>query len=119
VRFKIDENLPVEVAAALRAKSHDAVSVEDQGLGGAPDSRIAEVCASENRCLLTLDTDFPDIRSYPPGSHSGIVVLRLAAQDKSSVLAVVARLIRTFQNRSPEGALWVVDESKIRIREST
>jgi predicted nuclease of predicted toxin-antitoxin system len=119
VRFKIDENLPIEVAAALEANGHDAITVADQGLGGTADSRTAEVCGAENRCLLTLDTDFSDIRSYPPGSHSGIVVLRLAAQDKRSVLAVVSRLIRTFQTQSPDGALWIVDERRIRIREST
>lgn len=119
VRFKIGENLPIEVAGVLRARGHDAATVDEQGLGGTVDSRIAAVCAAEDRCLLTLDTDFSDIRSYPPGAHSGIVVLRLAKQDKVSVLAVVSRLVRTFQNQSPKGALWIVDESRIRIREST
>ena len=119
MRFKIDENLPIEVAAELEAEGHDAISVVDQELGGAADSQIAEVCGAENRCLLTLDMDFSDIRSYPPGSHSGIVVLRLAAQDKRSVLAVISRLIRTFEKQSPNGALWIVDERRIRIRDST
>jgi predicted nuclease of predicted toxin-antitoxin system len=119
VRFKIDENLPIEVTEALEADGHDAISVADQGLGGAHDSQIAEVCTSEDRCLLTMDTDFSDIRSYPPGSHSGIVVFRLAVQDKKSVLAVISRLARAVEKQSPAEALWIVDEYRIRIREST
>ena len=34
MKFKIDENLPREVAALLRDAGHDAMTVVDQGLGG-------------------------------------------------------------------------------------
>ncbi len=34
MKFKIDENLPQEVAAVLRGSGHDAVSVFDQALSG-------------------------------------------------------------------------------------
>jgi hypothetical protein len=30
--------------------------------------------------ILTLDRGFGDVRSYPPGSHPGIIVLRPADQ---------------------------------------
>ncbi len=33
MRFKVDENLPAEVAEALRALGHDADTVEEEGLG--------------------------------------------------------------------------------------
>ena len=39
--FKVDENLPVEVAEILREGGYDAVSVLDQELGGAEDPDIA------------------------------------------------------------------------------
>lgn len=80
MRFKLDENLPIEFAHLLRMHGHDAVTVLDQGLGGAPDPDLAQVCSRENRVLVTFDTDFSDIRMYPPDTHSGIVVLRLADQ---------------------------------------
>ncbi|HYP39961.1 MAG TPA: DUF5615 family PIN-like protein [Chloroflexia bacterium] len=31
MKFKIDENLPVDIAELLRAASHDAVTVIEQG----------------------------------------------------------------------------------------
>ena len=34
MRFKIDENLPVEAAELLRQAGHDAVTVLEQHLGG-------------------------------------------------------------------------------------
>jgi hypothetical protein len=62
--FKIDENLPREVADNLRAFNHDAMTVADQGLKGGPDSEISKVCRNEGRVLVTLDLDFADTRTY-------------------------------------------------------
>ncbi len=40
MRFKIDENLPGEVCNLLNSAGHDAISVGQQGLGGAADAQI-------------------------------------------------------------------------------
>jgi predicted nuclease of predicted toxin-antitoxin system len=98
MRFKTDENLPVEVAQLISSHGHDAKTVEEQGLGGTADTEIAAVCNSENRILVTLDTDFSDIRQYPPGSHPGIIIFRISRQDKTSVLSVARRLLQSFRN---------------------
>lgn len=66
MKFKVDENLPVEVVNVLEKNGHSAVTVLGQDLGGEPDSHIAEVCQKEKRALITLDTDFFHIRKYSP-----------------------------------------------------
>jgi hypothetical protein len=40
MKFKIDENLPVEAVFILRRAEHDALTVFDQGLSGEGDPRI-------------------------------------------------------------------------------
>jgi len=116
MKFKVDENLPVELAEQLRAARHDALTVNDQGLKGSQDSDLARVCKSEERILVTLDTDFADLRLYPPEKHSGLLVLRLARQDKPHVLAVFRRILKVLAEEPIVGHLWVVDEVRIRIR---
>ena len=64
MKFKIDENLPVEIVKLLEDNGHNAVTVLEQNLGGKPDSHIGEVCQKEKRALITLDTDFSDIHSW-------------------------------------------------------
>lgn len=81
MRFKIDENLPAELAEELRVAGHEAATVEDQRLVGTSDRHLSEVCKTEGRIFVTLDLDFADIRTYPPNKHSGLIVLRLARQD--------------------------------------
>ncbi|MHC4253189.1 MAG: DUF5615 family PIN-like protein [Planctomycetota bacterium] len=76
MRFKIDENLPVEIIADLRAAGHDAESVMDEGLSGSPDPRVLERAKREARVFFTMDKGVGDIRRYPPGEYPGIVLFR-------------------------------------------
>ncbi len=43
MRFKLDENLPLELAELFRRSGHDAQTVFDEGLAGAEDADIASV----------------------------------------------------------------------------
>ncbi len=52
-KFKIDENLPVEIAQWLRTEGYDAVTVSEQQLNGASDPEVVSVCQLEKRILLT------------------------------------------------------------------
>jgi Domain of unknown function (DUF5615) len=73
MKFKIDENLPIEpLAEYLKSQGNDAHTVYDEGIAGAKDEVIGRKCKQEERVLITLDQDFSDIRPYPPGLYSGI-----------------------------------------------
>jgi predicted nuclease of predicted toxin-antitoxin system len=117
MRFKVDENLPVEVAQLFREAGHEAATVLDQCLGGRHDRAVATICQQEARALVTLDLDFADIRTYPPAHYAGVVVLRLQHQDKPHVLEVCARVIPLLSQEPLAQRLWIVEENRIRIRE--
>jgi predicted nuclease of predicted toxin-antitoxin system len=116
MRFKVDENPPVEVAEMLRQAGHDAATVLEQHLGGSDDAQLAALCQLESRTLVTLDMDFSDIRTYPPAEYPGLVVLRLRQQDKPHVLDVFRHLVQVLHQEPIEGHLWIVEENRIRIR---
>lgn len=116
LRFKIDENLPAEVATLLTDSGHDASTVLEQRLSGYPDSQISQVCQQEQRIIVTLDLDFSDIRLYPPQEYSGIVVFRLVQSSKRQVLEATRRLLPLLDKEMLTGRLWIVDETRVRIR---
>lgn len=116
LKFKVDENLPIEVAALLVAAGHNALTVPMQRMGGQPDHHVAGVCQHEARAIVTLDLDFADIRAYPPGDYAGIVVLRLARLDMHRILSAIKRLLPVLQQEPLAGQLWIVDEVSVRMR---
>jgi len=116
MQFKLNENLPIEMSALLKEHSHDADTVKDESLCGAPDSRLISLCQEERRALITLDMGFTNIRNYPPEDYHGLIVLRLAKQDKEHVLAHLRKIAPFLQGGNVKGHLWIVEENKIRIR---
>jgi predicted nuclease of predicted toxin-antitoxin system len=117
VRFKTDENLPIEVATLLRQHGHNALTVSEQSLGGGGDPMVAAACQAEKRAIVTLDLDFADIRNYPPENYSGIIVLRPVLQTVPTLERMTTRIIALLGQEPLDGCLWVVDDHRVRIRD--
>ncbi len=80
MRFKLDENLPVELVDSFSEAGHDAMTVLDQVLNGVQDPDPASICIRYRRTIVTFDTDIADIHTYPPSAIPGLIVLRLEIQ---------------------------------------
>jgi len=116
MHFTTDENVHPDVAASMRQEGHDAVRVWDEAMRSISDANLAQVCRNEGRILMTFDFDFADIRLYPPGQFAGIIILRLASQDRRHVLRSLARLLPMLTESGMSGHLWIVDEHNVRVR---
>ena len=102
MKFKIDENLPVDAVKTFQEAGYNTVSVLDQSLQGCSDKTPISICKNENRILVTLDIDFANLLTYPPQEYAGIIVLRLKKYDKKHILTVVEKLTllcqKNYQN---------------------
>lgn len=114
-RLKLDESLPRSVEAVFGDAGFDVHTVHEEQLAGRPDGEVAEACRQESRALVTLDRDFADIRIFRPADYAGLVLLRPARQDATSLGRLAWRLVKLMAERDPVGALWVVEEKRIRI----
>jgi predicted nuclease of predicted toxin-antitoxin system len=116
-RFKLDENIPRDAEALLRAAQHDVHSVFDEGADGGPDDRLLDLCRREKRILITLDLDFGDIRLYPPQSHAGVWVLRPPSQSIENMLALLTAALALLDREPAAQRLWIVEQGRVRIRD--
>jgi hypothetical protein len=66
--------------------------------------------------LISLDRGMGDIRSYPPGSHAGIIVLRLADQSAASVTKAINDLAGLADLGNLTGTVAVLQRGLLRIR---
>ena len=116
MKVKLDENMPMALAELLRSRGHDVSTVPEENLSGVEDSFILTRATEETRLLMTFDVDFGDIRSFPVGSHAGIVVFRLHDQRWAVLKEPAERLLTSGLLDRLQHGLAVVDESRIRMR---
>jgi len=113
VRFKLDENLPVELAAELRAMGHDTDTVADERLCGEPDPAVVEAASIADRILLTLDKGIADVRSQ---WRAGVVLSRADSAGRRTVLSFVLERISRIASMDLAGRVTVVGPARIRLR---
>jgi predicted nuclease of predicted toxin-antitoxin system len=66
MKIKLDENLPLRLAALLKDLGHDVHTPHDERLIGHADAEIWDAAQKESRFLITQDLDFSDLRRFAP-----------------------------------------------------
>lgn len=84
MKIKLDENLPFGLATILKDLGHDVDTVNDERLIGHVDEDIWDAAQKESRFLITQDLDFSDSRRFAPGSHHGILLIRLRSPNRET-----------------------------------
>jgi predicted nuclease of predicted toxin-antitoxin system len=115
MKIKLDENLPASLAPILKSLQHDVHTIADENLTGRTDSEIWEAVQREQRFLITQDLDFSDIRQFLPGTHYGILLVRLRDPDRQSLIFRLREIFRHEQVNTWARCFVVVTEHKIRV----
>lgn len=115
MRIKLDENLPAQLASLLAALGHNVDTVPAEALQGRDDPTIWRAVQGTQRFLITQDMDFSDIRCYRPGTHCGILLLRLRSPGRTALTERLSSIFRTENVDSWQRCFVVVTERKIRV----
>jgi predicted nuclease of predicted toxin-antitoxin system len=99
VKIKLDENLPESLVAELAALNHDTDNVRQEGLAGRDDSDVWSAAQAARRFLITQDLDFSDVRTFQPGTHHGVLLVRLPEAGR---MALTRRIVEVFSKENVE-----------------
>ncbi|MBK6326944.1 MAG: DUF5615 family PIN-like protein [Chloroflexi bacterium] len=116
MQIKLDENLPVELAVMLRQLGHDAETVPEENLDGADDDQVWQAAQAENRFLITQDLDFSNVQHFKPGTHHGVLLLRLNNPTRRQLIQKVEVIFTSEAVAQWSGCLVVVTDRKIRVK---
>ena len=116
MKFKVDENLPREIADDLVSLGHDADTVNDEGLAGADDIAVVGAARVSARILMTLDKGIASVQQYPIAEHAGVVLFRPSGSGKGEVLDFVRLRLGVLLEMDLAGHLTVVGPTRIRVR---
>jgi len=114
MRIKLDENLPARLAEILSARGHDVHTVPGEKLSGRPDADIWQAACKEGRFLITQDLDFSDVRHFAPGTHAGLMLLRLREPGAQALLDAVTKVVGEMAGW--QSCFVVVTENKVRVK---
>ncbi|MGH9425865.1 MAG: DUF5615 family PIN-like protein [Terriglobia bacterium] len=118
IRIKVDEDLPRQVADLFAERGYDAATVVGQSWQGLPDKELWPRVQQEARWLVTADKGFADLRTYPPGSHTGVLLFRLDEESRRGYLELARTALQGLALEELAGAVIVVTRRGIRIRKS-
>jgi len=116
MKAKLDENLPLQIASQLRKLGHDVHTTQQENLSGCDDSLLWAEAQREGRTLITQDLDFSDSRRFAPGTHYGVVLVRLRSPSRLRLLDRLEEVFRCEAVDEWAGCFVVVTDYKIRVR---
>ena len=116
MRIKLDENLPTALVQILAAAGHDVDTVPNEDLAGRPDPDVWRAAQDAARFLVTQDLDFSDIRHYQPGTHHGLLLVRLAEPSRRRLIERVRHVFATEAVETWQHCFVVATDRKTRVR---
>lgn len=116
IKLILDQNLRAETLPFLRGMGLDVTSTRELGMETTSDEEIGAWAADNDRIVMTFDSDFGDIRAFPPGSNPGVIRLRIEPQTTEVIHPVLEALFSDIDHEKLRGALTIVTRSRIRIR---
>ena len=116
MKIKLDENLPDRLAPVLTALGHSVDTARGEHLTGHADPQVWTATQAAQRFLITQDLDFSDMRRYAPGTHAGLLLVRLTRPGRNALFERISRIFQTEKVEDWTGCLVVATEQKVRVR---
>lgn len=116
MKFLADMGISPRVVSALREGGHEAIHLQEQGLGRLPDGDILAKARAEGRVLLTHDLDFGELLAASGGLLPSVIIFRLKDMRAENVNFHLFSVLEKQSAALEKGVVCSVSERKIRIR---
>jgi predicted nuclease of predicted toxin-antitoxin system len=117
VRFLIDNNLSPLLAENVKAAGHDAVHIRDLGLEAATDLVVLDQARSQDRVLVSADTDFGALLARSGAtSPSVLLIRRLLGRRAAEQAALIQANLPPVAEDLAAGAIVVLGDDWLRVR---
>ena len=115
MKLKLDENLPESLVAELSALNHDADNVRQESLAGRDDPDVWAAAQMAERFFITQDFDFSDVRRFQPGTHHGLLLVRLPDAGRVALTQRITEVFRSEDVETWKGCFVVLSGHKLRV----
>jgi len=85
-------------------------------LAGREDPEIWAAAQAAGSFLITQDLDFSDLRRFTPGTHHGLLLVRLRVPGREALVRRIRALFETEPVETWKRAFVLVTDHKLRVR---
>lgn len=118
MKFKLDENFGRSIQKILEESGHDARTVQEENLQGAPDPDVFTAAKSEERILITMDHGSGNVLVYDYKGTAGVAVINPPGRTTLALLRLLTMtLLQGLTKDEIRGRLWIVEPGRIREHE--
>lgn len=117
LKFLVDVGVSKKVEDWLRNQGYDVKCVRDMD-PRMPDMEILKIAASENRMVITMDTDFGELVYNSGFAHAGVLLLRLEDAKADEKVKVIRGILRDHSEKIMN-CFCVYKDEKLRVRRQT
>jgi predicted nuclease of predicted toxin-antitoxin system len=108
MRFLLDENIHAKLGKYLESHGHDIAKVAKS----LNDLEVAELSKSEQRIILTHDSDFTNTDLHPLNSHYGVIVIKINSLYLDKVKSALNNLFAKIPPDQIQGGLFLLFEDE-------
>lgn len=116
MKLLIDESLSARVAALLVAAGHDAIHLGELDLLGAPDTDVMAAARRDQRCIISVDTDFGELLAVGNHADPSVVLLRRTPHRPQDQAALLITALPLLEEDLSIGAIVVLTPDRARVR---
>jgi predicted nuclease of predicted toxin-antitoxin system len=116
MKLKLDENLPEALVRELTMLGHNVDNVRLEGFAGQNDGNIWKAAQESEWFLITQDLDFSDIRNFAPGTHCGLMLVRLQNPGRKALAERIAEAFTIQDAESWARCFVLLTDHKLRVR---
>jgi len=120
LRFFADHCISNSIVAALRDAGHEVLRLGDHIPPESPDPLVIATAQELDALLVSLNSDFADIVTYPPANYKGIVALQMRNHPEAErrLMAKLTAYLSAHPDREHyTGKLLLVEAHRIRVRQ--
>ena len=116
VRYIADQNISIRTVALLQGSGYDIRRISDFLPPHTSDARIIEFARTQDWAIITQDLDYSALLADSRHDRPSLVSVRLHDNRPHSLAEILERVLPSVEADLQEGAIVVVEESRIRVR---
>ena len=112
----LDQGLPQQASAILRANGIDAVHTAEIGASTFEDEEILVLARDQGRAIVTLDDDFHALLAVTGASTPSVIRIRIQGLKAQATAALVQQVLSICVEDIDAGAVVTVQPNRLRSR---